>query len=453
MGRPSAAPQWPLDTPVTQSAEPQTSMDRAAKMVPLYTPLTMTRPPAGKRRFRGGCPSPSDHADANLDHPSSPPPMEAMFLRVFLLLRAYHVFSALLTLVFDRRRFSRPRLAWSAFAILAAESTWLTQGTLRRRDYRDAPTAAVDVGCTAIGLVLCALALPAEEQFNAANWMFPVTLMSGVGGAAAFERRRQGFVSTAVLAGTYVAATGGSSKRHGMAMALGVAQYFNCWIAGDILTGRVRRTAAQIARLRAEAVDTAKERGRNEARVRLQADLHAGALEALKTVHDHIVVGDVGGAKLSARGESARLRRALRGDERQPAYMRSRIEEVVERHAESALRIEFVDDGEDPTLGPSAADAMCDMLDAHLNLAATRSTPDASSGAAAPRRVVVAMTVDKDDLELSIRCGIARSADALPLAPSLVTAWTRAGGEVVVDTAVAGAILVTLRIGAEREKP
>ena len=379
--------------------------------------------------------------------------MEAMFLRVFLLLRAYHVFSALLTLVFDRRRFSRPRLAWSAFAILAAESAWLTQGTLRRRSYGDSPTAAVDVGCMAVGLVLCAVALPAEEQFNASNWMFPVTLMSGVGGAAAFEQRRHALASTAVLAGTYVAATSTRSQRHGMAMTLGVAQYINCWIAGDLLTGRVRRTAAQIARLRAEAVETAQERGRNEARVRLQAQLHAGALEALKTVHDRIVVGDIAGASVSARGESARLRRALRGDERPYAYMRSRVEEVVERHAESALRIEFVDDGEDPTLGLSAADTMCDVLDALLDLAGTRSTPDTSSGAAVPRRVVVAMTVNDDDLELSIRSGVARPADALALVPSRVDAWTDAGGEVVVEAAAGGATLVTLRIGAKCERP
>ena len=38
-------------------------------------------------------------------------------------------------------------------------------------------------------------------------------------------------------------------------MVLGVAQYVNCAIAGDLLTRRLRATSAEITRLRAEAVN------------------------------------------------------------------------------------------------------------------------------------------------------------------------------------------------------
>ena len=143
--------------------------------------------------------------------PDGPAPAEAMFLRVFLLMRAYHVVSGLLTLVFDRHRFVRPRRAWLVFGGLVAESGWLARTARRHGDYSHSPTAAIDAGCVAIGLALCSSALPAEEQFNASNWMFPVGLLSGVGAAAAMTRRRDGMVAGAALVGSYVMATGARS--------------------------------------------------------------------------------------------------------------------------------------------------------------------------------------------------------------------------------------------------
>ena len=109
-----------------------------------------------------------------------------MFLWVFLFMRAYHVFAGALTLLFDRRRFVRQRLAWLVFTGLVGESAWLARRTLRRGDYADGSVAVVDVSLVALGLAMCSAALPAEEQFNATNWMFPVSLMSGVGAASAF---------------------------------------------------------------------------------------------------------------------------------------------------------------------------------------------------------------------------------------------------------------------------
>ena len=192
---------------------------------------------------------------ASADRVDSPAAVEAMFLRVVLLLRAYHVFAGALTLLFDRRRFVRPRLAWLVFAGLVGESAWLVRRTTARGDYADGPTAAVDVGLVALGLAACSAALPAEEQFNATNWMFPVSLMSGVGAASAFARRRDGLGATLVLGGSYVAASAFRSKRRGIATLLGFGQYVETFIVGDLITRQLRRTATEIVRLRAQAVD------------------------------------------------------------------------------------------------------------------------------------------------------------------------------------------------------
>lgn len=371
-----------------------------------------------------------------------------MFLRVFLLMRAYHMFAALLTLVFDRRRFTRPWLAWLTLAGLVGESGWLARRLLRRGDYAHGPSAGVDVACVAAGLALCSAALPADEQFNAANWMFPVSLMSGVGAAAAFERRRDGFTATTALGGVYLAATSLGSKRRGPATVLGLAQYFECYAAGAILTRQVRRTATQIQRLRAEAVEVAQERGRNEARVLLHTELHTGALEALGAMRDHIMQGDAPSAATLARKEAARLRRALRGDINRPEVgLRSRLEGVIDRYVSSALRIEFVDDGEEPELSMAASDMVCDVLDALLGEAATlRELPASTTSVEGGGRIVVALGSD-EGLELSMRDPAGHRPGAPHLTLALAATLSGAGGALTVESGRAGSSLFTLRVG------
>ena len=392
-----------------------------------------------------------DHSVLEHPVPKPSPQMEARFLRVFLLMRAYHVFSGLLTLVFDRRRFVRPRLGWLVFAVVAGESTWLARGALRRRDYANAASAAVDVGVVAAGLVLCSAALPAQEQFNAANWMFPLSLMSGVGAMAAFPRRRDGVIATSGLAGSYAIAAGIRSKRWGAPMILGVAQYVNCAIAGDLMTRRLRNTSAEITRLRAEAVDVAHERTRNETRVRLQSELHVGTLQALRSVRDHLVANDAKSAEAVARTESARLRRALSGDpDRSEMSVRSRLDRVVVPYAGSTLRIEVVDDGEDPSLRRSATDAMCDVLAALLVVCASPLSTTTSSWEGSSQRIVVALTSDDHAVELSVRGAFHADEVESRIDPALHAAVQRVGGVIAMEPGRSGVSLVTLRIEIER---
>ena len=378
------------------------------------------------------------------------PQMEARFLRVFLLLRAYHVFSGLLTLVFDRRRFVRPRLGWLVFAVVTGESTWLARRALRRGDYADAASAAVDVGVVAASVALCSATLPAQEQFNAANWMFPLSLMSGVGAMAAFPHRRDGILATSGLAGSYAIAAGIRSKRWGAPMILGVAQYVNCAIAGDLLTRRLRSTSAEITRLRGQAVDLAHQRTRNETRVRLQNELHVGTLQALRSVRDHLIANDAKSAEAVAGTESARLRRALSGDpDRSETSVRSRLDRVVVPYAGSTLRIEVVDDGEDPSLREPATDVMCEVLAALLVLCSSASSTSVPWPVTPSQRIVVALTSDDHSVELSVRGAFLADEVEPGIDPALLAALQSVGGVIDVEPGRIGVSLVTLRFEIE----
>ena len=395
----------------------------------------------------------------NSDPPLAPAPVEATFLRVFLLLRAYHLFSGALTLSFDRRRYVRPAVGWAAYALLAGESTWLSREAVRRGDYTDSSSAFVDVGIVGAGLVLCSAALPPSEQFNASNWMFPVGLMSGVGAMAAFPRRRDGILATGILATAFVAATGLRSKRWGAPMILGVAQFVNCAIAGDLLTRRVRATTAEIALLRADAVVAAAERGRSETRRRLRSELHLPTLETLRIIRERLAASDPFGAQSTARVEAARLRRTLRSEPEQQegsgasdapkVSLRSQIEAVVERYAASMLRIEFVDDLGDSVATAAGARVVCDALGDVLE--ATASVVGVSDAGSLSeigfgRKLVVALTSDDDVIELSIRTSLTPDVVGRVIDASVETVRL-VGGEIAVEAVRGGGSLATIHVG------
>ena len=362
--------------------------------------------------------------------------------------------------MFDRRRLERPRLAWLVFAGLIGESAWLARRVTRRGDYADAPTATIDVGAVALGLVACAIALPADEQFNATNWMYPVSLMSGVGAASAFASRRDGLVAAAVLGGSFAAMATIRSQRRTVASLLGLAQYFECFAVGDLLTRQVRRTAAEIDRLRGEAVEVAQQRGRDGARARLQGELHAGALEALEAVHRHLVAGASGQASAVARLESARLRRALRGEpDRIDVTFRSRIESVVDGYADAPFRVELVDDGAESEPDAAAAEALYGAVAAVLACASVAGSgsgsdpgdesaekADSVRRATGAGRIVIAISAEDEATEVTVRLGrgdrLADTDVAL-----LVAGMAKAGGSAAIERGSTGACLVTLRVG------
>lgn len=371
--------------------------------------------------------------------------MEAMFLRVFLLMRAYHLVSGFATLTFDRRRYVRPLLGWSALALLVGESAWLARVSRRRGGYAHALSAMADVGVVGAGMVLCSVALPTDEQFNAANWMFPVGLMSGVGAMAALPNRRDGFLATTALAASFAVATGNRSKRRGAPMVLAITQFVNCAIAGDVLTRRVRATTADIGRLRREAVLAADARGRNESRAQLQRDLHTPTLATLHLMRARLARADHAGAQRAARQESTRLRLALQGATgSSDTSLRSRLATVVERYADSPLRIEFVDDGGDLLVAEGITEVLCDLLEAVLAQSAAVGTLEPGEGPG--RRVVVAFTSDEDGLELNVRAVLGADRSGPALDERLVETMRHFDAEVLVESMRDGTSLVTMHV-------
>src|SRR5579871_1613071 len=102
---------------------------------------------------------------------------ERALLQVFLAMRVYHLSAGAVSLLFDRRRFRRPRLADAVWLVMFAESCWIARRCLARGRYDEPVAALVDTTAGCAGLVGCALALPRDDQFGPINWMFPLTLM------------------------------------------------------------------------------------------------------------------------------------------------------------------------------------------------------------------------------------------------------------------------------------
>ena len=183
---------------------------------------------------------------------------ERALLAAFEWMRCYHLGAGLVSLVVDRRRYRHPRLADAAFTAVAVESLWLFVRARRRGAYDDPRVATVDTLTGCAGLVACALAVRPDDQFNAINWMFPLTLFSAVAGSAGFPRRAQSLTAGTALAATYALATGSQTEGSRRGALFGVWQYAGCLIAGDVLLRRIR---AKRGRHGGGAADGSRARG------------------------------------------------------------------------------------------------------------------------------------------------------------------------------------------------
>ena len=150
---------------------------------------------------------------------------ERALLAAFEWMRCYHLGAGLVSLVVDRRRYRHPRLADAAFTAVAVESLWLFVRARRRGAYDDPRVVTVDTLTGCAGLVACALAVRPDDQFNAINWMFPLTLFSAVAGSAGFPRRAQSLTAGTALAATYALATGSQTEGSRRGALFGVWQY------------------------------------------------------------------------------------------------------------------------------------------------------------------------------------------------------------------------------------
>jgi signal transduction histidine kinase len=361
---------------------------------------------------------------------------EGSLVTAFIWMRCYHLGAGLVSLGVDRRRYRRPRLADAVFAVVAAESLWVFLQLRRRGAYNDARVATVDTATGCAGLVACALAVRPDDQFNAINWMFPLTLFSAVAGSAGFPRRVQSLVGGTALAATYALATGSQTSSSRRSAIFGVWQYAGCLIAGDVLLRRIRANAAATEAARQTAVERAGRVAQERERTRLHAELHAGALQTLTELRAKWHV-DREGARVLARREAIRLRRALQGDDLLGAdRLARRLDEVSDVVAASGLQVELVVDVLESEPSGEIADALAQAVEAALdNVVAHARVRDA----------VVRVTELGDDLEVTVRD---RGAGAVLVEPPARVRGPveRVGGRVEVWSAPERGTRVTIRV-------
>ena len=305
------------------------------------------------------------------DRPNHPDPdprarAERALLQAFLWMRLYHLAAGVVSLGVDRGRYRRPRLADAAFAAVAAESVWIFVRTRQHKVYDDPLVASVDTLTGCAGLVACALAVRPDDQFNAINWMFPLTLFSAVAGSAGFPRRAQSLSAGAALAAN-VRPRDRLADR-GLAPVGAVRR-----LAVRGLSHRGRRPAAahpcerdRDRGSRARRRRAGAERRRGARAVPPPQNLHAGALRTLTEVRDRWL-DDRDGARVLARREAIRLRRALQGaDLLGTETLARRLDDVSDSLAASGLRVDLVVDQLDPEPRPTVADAVAQAVEAAL---------------------------------------------------------------------------------------
>ncbi len=321
--------------------------------------------------------------------------------------------------------------------LVAAESWWLARRTLRRGAYDEPSTVTVDTLTGCAGLAACALAARADEQFGSVNWMFPLTLLSAVGTSGGYERRRQSTAAVGALALTYAVASGSQASTSRRAALFGVSQYAGCLVAGDIIVRRLRRNAAAIATARREAVERAARVAEERERSRLQQELHTGALHALEELRELWPV-DPGAARLVARREAIRLRRALRGgrDGNGRTGLAQRVDDVVRTLAAEGLRAEIVIDEIEQEPADDAAVALASALETALrNVIAHAGTTSA----------VVRVAELDDAIEVTVR-DRGRGTDRPVPPPRVVKFVKAAGGDVRWWSGPGAGTRVTMRV-------
>jgi hypothetical protein len=350
---------------------------------------------------------------------------ERAMLDVFLTLRAYHLLAGALSVALDRRRYRRPALAAGLLVAAVAESAWVARQTRSRQSVEGALTGGVDAGFQAAVLPVLGLALSPTEQFNATNWVFPMTLMTSVAASAAFRRRGAAIASASALAASYAAtatAFTSGSKRPAL---VGLWQYLGAYATGAVLIRRLRRTASEIEVLHDDAVEHERRRAEDDARARMHRELHGGALTALQDVRA-LWTTDRDAARARARTEAVRLRGALQGRLERGAGLTGELEAVVADAAGRGIRVELVPGD----LAPEPTGAAVDGLVATIRVAL-------ADGDVVGRRVVlrarrageiVLVTLRDHSASSALReAASSRTARDIEAAGGCVDVWAEAG--------------------------
>ena len=295
----------------------------------------------------------------------------ALFI-VVLAVRSIHLLDGGLTLVAGWASYRHPALDGGLLLLALIESVVILSLFWRRRAVRGPALAGMDVAFGMLALVAMVALTWGSARTSWVNWACPFTYGSVVIALLAFRRRTAAAVAVA-FAGVYLVTVASSltaGQPDQLATSLANAMtYIGLLVAGSVVFGALRRSAAEADDARAEAVTRgarlAAERERN-AQHRL---LHDSALQTLEIVARSASVDDA--VRCQANSEAMTLRLALQGE---PATgsggLLEGLQELAIQFARRGLRVEVHDTGLEFGTDQASARALCDATrEALVNVA------------------------------------------------------------------------------------
>ena len=295
----------------------------------------------------------------------------ALFI-VVLAVRSIHLIDGGLTLAVGWVSYRHPGLDAGLLLLALIESAVILSLFWRRRAVRGPVLAGVDVAFGMTALLAMVVLTSGSERSSWVNWACPFTYGSLVIVLLACSRRTAAAVALAFAGGYLVTVESSLTAGQPDQLATSLANamtYIGLLVAGSVVFGALRRSAAEADDARAEAVTRgarlAAERERN-AQHRL---LHDSALQTLEIVARSASVDDA--VRCQANSEAMTLRLALQGE---PATgsggLLEGLQELAIQFARRGLRVEVHDTGLEFGTDQASARALCDATrEALVNVA------------------------------------------------------------------------------------
>jgi signal transduction histidine kinase len=356
----------------------------------------------------------------------------------YLGIRAIHLAQGTFCIVTGWSSYRRPKLAATVLVVCWAEAIWLAR-QCRAAGTCELGPGRVDAATGLAGLLAMSAATRPADRTTSLNWMLPLTVGSTVGLALASESSRDGVAAVGAMSGAYlVTAVGGRRHSEHLVTALAnAASYPGFYSVARGVIRHMRRSARELAearreaseqglRLAAEREKLAVERERNHQH-RL---IHDSALQTLEAVAAGRT-GDPQVLQVRASAEVARLRSAIRGDDKESDLGRG-LSALVEEMASQGLACEYTYD-QDATAIPEVTSALLEATrEALRNVAKHAGAPQVVVRADSEDGVVTVVVRDHgvgfDPDEVEAGFGIRQSVHArLNEIGGIATIWSAPG--------------------------
>ncbi|MFC0042037.1 ATP-binding protein [Actinomadura rayongensis] len=207
--------------------------------------------------------------------PTTPAGVEWCAVAVVVGVRAVNLAQLAVAFPQAQAHATRPGVFAAVLGGYLAESAVVAVLVLRAGSYRNRPLAWADTGAAC--LVLLAQPAFSSAADRTGSWTafgFACTLSTAVGAAVAFGRRRETALVVVLLAGCYLGTSLDVPAVHRSTVLGNAVAYAGFAALGRLLTGYLRRLAADAERARAEAARAAAETARLRELERQRVLLH-----------------------------------------------------------------------------------------------------------------------------------------------------------------------------------